>query len=61
VALAGAALAAVPLACADAIAVTFWSGFVLAQVPACVPLEVYVDRERSPRRVGLPLGRRCGR
>jgi hypothetical protein len=44
---------------ADAIAVTFWSGFVLARAPTCVPLDVYVDREPSPRRVGLALGRRC--
>jgi hypothetical protein len=46
---------------ADAIAVTFWSGGVAARAPACVALEVYVDREPSPRHVGLPLGRRCGR
>lgn len=39
--------------------ITFWSGFVLTRAPACVPLEVYVDDEASPRRVGLPLGRRC--
>jgi hypothetical protein len=44
---------------AGAIAVTFWSGFVLARAPMCVALEVYVDREPSPRRVGLSLGRRC--
>jgi hypothetical protein len=45
---------------ADGAAVTFWSGFVLTREPACVPLEVYVDDEPAPRRVGLPLGRRCG-
>ena len=39
--------------------VTFWSGFVLTRAPACVPLEVYVDAEPSPRRAGLALGRRC--
>jgi hypothetical protein len=44
----------------DEDAVTFWSGFVLAGKPMCVPLHVHVDDERSPRQVGLPLGRRCG-
>jgi hypothetical protein len=44
---------------ADGVAVTFWSGFVLARAPTCVGLDVYVDDERSPRRVGLALGRRC--
>jgi hypothetical protein len=45
---------------ADGVAVTFWSGFVLARRPSCLALDVYVDGARSPRRVGLPLGRRCG-
>jgi len=40
--------------------VTFWSGFVLVSAPTCVPLDVYVD-DQPRRRVGLPLGRRCGR
>jgi hypothetical protein len=39
--------------------VTFWSGFVLAGEPHCVHLRVWVDDEREPRRVRLPLGRRC--
>lgn len=39
--------------------VTFWSGFVLVGAPTCLPLDVYVDA-RPRRRVGLPLGRRCG-
>ena len=40
--------------------VTFWSGFVLASSPRCVPLRVWVDVERRPRLVGLRLGvRRC--
>jgi hypothetical protein len=43
------------------VAVTFWSGFVLTRAPACIPLDVYVDGATSPRRVGLALGRRCGR
>ena len=39
---------------------TFWSGFVLIRSPRCVPLEVWVDDERSPRRVVLAMGpRRC--
>jgi hypothetical protein len=46
---------------ADGVAVTFWSGFVLAAKPACIPLDVYIDDERSPRRVWLPLGRSCNR
>jgi hypothetical protein len=41
------------------VAVTFWSGFALARVPTCVALDVYVDDERSPRDVGLSLGKRC--
>jgi hypothetical protein len=45
---------------ADEVPVTFWSGFVLTRAPACIPLDVFVDDEPSPRRVGLPLGRRCG-
>jgi hypothetical protein len=45
---------------ADGAAITFWSGFVLTRAPACIPLDIYVDDEPSPRRVGLPLGRRCG-
>jgi hypothetical protein len=45
---------------AGGVAVTFWSGFVLTRVPACIPLDVYVDDAPSPRRVGLSLGRRCG-
>ena len=44
---------------ADHTAVTFWSGFVLSRRPACLPLKISVDDERSPRRAGLALGRRC--
>ena len=44
---------------ADGVAVTFWSGFIAARTPACIPLEVYVDGAAAPRRVGLALGRRC--
>jgi len=39
--------------------VTFWSGFLLARKPACVPLDVYVDDEAQPRRVEVELGRPC--
>jgi hypothetical protein len=45
---------------ADGAPITFWSGFVLTRRPGCVPLEVYVDHDASPRLVGLSLGRRCG-
>jgi hypothetical protein len=44
---------------ADGTAVTFWAGFVLTRKPVCLPLEIYVDDERSPRHAGLGLGRRC--
>jgi hypothetical protein len=36
--------------------VTFWSGGVLARSPRCVPLLVWVDQERSPRRAVIRLG-----
>ena len=45
---------------ADGAAITFWSGFVLTRAPACIPLDIYVDGAPAPRRVGLPLGHRCG-
>jgi hypothetical protein len=44
---------------ADDVNITFWSGFVLTREPACVPLKVYVDGKRPPRRVQIPLGRSC--
>ena len=41
--------------------VTFWSGGVLAYSARCVPIRVWIDRERSPRRVVIRLGvARCG-
>jgi hypothetical protein len=44
----------------DALAVTFWSGFVVTRRPACVPLYAWVDDEPYPRRVTLRMGvRRC--
>jgi hypothetical protein len=40
--------------------VTAWSGFVLTRSPRCVPLEVWVDDEPSPRHTALGMGvRRC--
>ena len=39
--------------------VTFWSGFVMATRPGCVALDVFADGARTPRRVGIELGRRC--
>jgi hypothetical protein len=36
--------------------VTFWSGFVLTSSPRCVPLEVWVDDEPSPRHTALRMG-----
>ena len=45
---------------AGGVPVTFWSGFVLTASPRCVPLEVWVDDEPSPRRTALRMGvRRC--
>jgi hypothetical protein len=39
---------------------TFWSGFVLAREPACVPLYAWIDDEPAPRRIVLRMGvRRC--
>jgi hypothetical protein len=41
--------------------VTFWSGSVIALLPRCVPLLVWVDAEPSPRHAVIRLGvRRCG-
>lgn len=38
---------------------TFWSGaIVVNRAPACVPLEIYVDEELSPRRLVVSLGAR---
>src|SRR5215216_4782969 len=36
--------------------VTFWSGFVLVSSPRCVPVDVWVDAEPTPRRIALPMG-----
>jgi hypothetical protein len=36
--------------------VTFWSGSVLARSPRCVPLLVWIDRRRAPRRAVIHLG-----
>jgi hypothetical protein len=35
---------------------TFWSGFVVAHEPHCVPLDVWVDDEPTPQRIVLELG-----
>jgi hypothetical protein len=43
----------------DAASRTFWSGFVFALEPSCVPLDVYLDGLPSPRRVEIALGRAC--
>jgi hypothetical protein len=37
-------------------ATTFWSGFVVAHEPHCVPLDVWVDDETTPQRIVLELG-----
>ena len=36
--------------------VTSWVGFLLARSPMCVPLSVWVDEERSPRRAVIRFG-----
>jgi hypothetical protein len=44
---------------ADRKPVTFWSGFVQANRPGCIPLRIWVDRERTPRRARIEIGARC--
>jgi hypothetical protein len=44
---------------ADGRPVTFWAGFVRASHPGCVPLRIWVDRERKSRRARIALGARC--
>jgi hypothetical protein len=44
---------------ADGKPVTFWSGFVRATRPACVPLRIWVDHQPNPRRARIALGKRC--
>jgi hypothetical protein len=47
---------------ADGQQVTFWSGFVVLRRPVCVPLDVYVDGDPSPRRAVIDMaGGRCPR
>jgi hypothetical protein len=41
---------------ADGEQVTFWSGFVRTRAPRCVPLDVWVDAQPSPRRAWLRMG-----
>ena len=43
---------------ADGKEVTFWSGFVLARRPVCLPLDIAIDGAPA-RRVALALGERC--
>jgi hypothetical protein len=46
---------------ADGQPVTFWSGGVLARSPRCVPLLVWIDAARSPRRAVIRFGvQSCG-
>jgi hypothetical protein len=44
---------------ADGVNVTFWPGGVLTREPACVPLKIFVDGKRPPRRAEVPLGQSC--
>jgi hypothetical protein len=44
---------------ADGRPVTFWSGFILTTAPRCLRMKVWIDGARTPRRVRIPLGRRC--
>ncbi|MBA3264131.1 MAG: hypothetical protein H0T69_17015 [Thermoleophilaceae bacterium] len=46
---------------ADGEAVTFWSGFVLTPKSGCVPLDVYVDDDPSPRHAVIATASRCRR
>jgi hypothetical protein len=46
---------------ADGEPVTFWSGFVVASRPGCVPLEIQVDDEPTSRRAVIDMrGGACG-
>jgi hypothetical protein len=46
-----------PDSTADGRRVTFWSGgIVFTRAPLCVPIEVWADGERRPRRTTLSLG-----
>jgi hypothetical protein len=36
--------------------VTFWSGALVANEPHCVPLDIFVDGDPTPRRVAVELG-----
>lgn len=36
--------------------VTFWSGFVMTRSPNCIPLDLYVDHESSPRHAAISVG-----
>lgn len=46
---------------ADGRPVTFWSGGVLARSPRCVPLRIFVDDARAPRRAGRWTRAACRR
>jgi hypothetical protein len=47
---------------ADGQPVSFWAGFVLTRSPRCVPLDIWVDNEPSPRHTVLRMGvRSCAR
>jgi hypothetical protein len=46
-------------ACSDRL--TFWMGFVVVDSPRCVPLRLWIDGERAPRRAVMAMGvRECG-
>jgi hypothetical protein len=36
--------------------VSFWAGGVVADAPRCVPLLIWIDRERAPQRAVIHLG-----
>lgn len=36
--------------------VTFWSGGVVTRSPDCIPLDLYVDHESSPRHAAIAVG-----
>jgi hypothetical protein len=41
------------------VAATFWSGFLLANEPVWLPLDVWADGASPPRRVEVELGDDC--
>lgn len=46
------------VACEHGPSPTFWSGFLVTRRPACVPVEIYVDDDSTPRHERIDMGGR---